>query len=91
MATIKAGYDNKPTHITVSTGEHDGKAAVWIEQFGLPRILGKHGVVRMGTLTGLKDGENYQPSTETLGYAEIGELIALRNEINEAIKELAGV
>lgn len=39
---------------------------------------------------GLKEVEGASHS-ETLAYASIGELIALRDEINTAIKKLAGV
>lgn len=79
MATIKDGYGGQPLEIRVSTGDHEGKASIWIEMVN---------EYKHHTLGG--DGEENMMH-ETLHYADIGELIALRDEINKAITELAGV
>lgn len=91
MATIKEGYDGKETRLTVVPRDDHRNIELWIEQFGLPRILGKKGVTRIGKLEDLKEGENYQPSTETMAYMTINEAIALRDELNDAIREAAGL
>lgn len=68
MAVIKAGFNDKPLHIRVSS--YDGSINVTVEQEGLK-----------------EDSQRY----ETLSYATIDELIALRDEINEALRKAVGV
>lgn len=74
------GYNGKPTEIRVSANDH-GTAEVWIDLQGLP----KYSQNAVGTVHELGLG------VETLSYMTITEAIALRNELNEAIKGMAGL
>lgn len=78
MATIANGYGNKPTHITLDTS--DGIARLNIEQMGL-----------LPSGMDVTSGSIHDSHSETMAYTNIQELISLRDEINKAIKELAGV
>lgn len=90
MVTIKDGYNGEKTEVIVTHQDGRDTIGLWIE-LGIPRILGAKGKTRIDTLKNLKDGETYEPSTETLSYMTITEAIALRNELNQAIKEAAGL
>lgn len=82
MATIKEGFDGKPLEIRVSARD-DGGVEVWVEQFdGF-----KYSEHDDGSTP--RDDPSYR--TETLAYATLEEVIKLRNELNTAIKEAAGV
>lgn len=75
MSEIKQGYDGKLTQIRIAkygTGK-DRKAEVWIEQEGVREVL----------LDGTDVGHS-----ETLAYASLDELLALRDEINGVIQDL---
>lgn len=94
MAIIKEGYDGKETQIRVDGRDSGGIAELWIEQKGLSIIKtgkGAEATYRKGKLQDLKDGELFLPDNETLAYMTIQEAIALRDELNVAIKEMAGV
>lgn len=98
---IKDGYGGKSTEIRVSAcesrriqGQPTPMAELWIEQKGLSLIKSGKGVdatYRKGKLADLKEGELYLPDNETLAYITIDEAIMLRDELNEAIKEMAGL
>ncbi len=85
MAVIKEGYNSKPLEIKVYA--NSGRMAeVWTEMFDGTKATQSMGI----------NAEGYDPDdsnlrTEVLHYATITELIELRDEINIAIKELAGV
>jgi hypothetical protein len=84
MAVIKAGYDNKQTHIRVSPALHDNHervAEVTIEQEGEPRFFIKE-------MDGEKVWERAHGHSETLAYATLDELLDLRDEINAVIQEI---
>ena len=72
MAVIKAGFDDKPLHIRVST--YEGSINVTVEQEGLNN-----------------GAERVIQRYETLSYATLEEIIALRDELNKVIKEHVGI
>lgn len=106
MTTIKAGYGSKPTEIRVNARD-DGKAELWIEQEGTqhwllgaslePTISGEKyedfTVVQDEKGNRFVKGENLRHviGQETLAYITIEEAIALRDELNEAIRTMAGL
>lgn len=79
MAVIKEGYSGKTTEIRVNGQDpsRGGFAELWIEQEGAPSYTA--------------DGQVSLGHSETLAYITIQEAIALRDELNVAIKEMAGV
>lgn len=85
MATIEEGFASQPFEIKVSAdGSYSGNVAeVWTEMFD---DFKKSELEVEGD-----EIENPKFRTQVLHYATITELIQLRNEINTAIKELAGV
>lgn len=91
MAVIKNGYGSKKTQIRIgfSTENGGGKAEVWIEQEGVPRFVAS----QLGGAYHPSDNayEKIDSHSETLAYAELTELIELRDELNEVIKKMAGV
>lgn len=96
MVTIEQGFNGKQTKISIVKADgHKHMADVTIEQFGLPRILGEGGVTRVGVgakgLKDLKNGETWVPSTTTAHYVSVEELLALRDEINQVLKEILNI
>ena len=84
MAVFKLGYDRKPLHIRVEA--RDGvraTAELWVEQFDGVKY----------TEYGSEGEDRGDPKfrTETLAYVSIDELLQLRDEINETLKEMIGV
>jgi hypothetical protein len=80
MATITDGYNGQATEIRVAARGTDA-AELWIEQDGLP----KYSTNAEGVTTQIDRG------VETLAYITIQEAITLRDELNVAIKEMAGL
>lgn len=89
MTEIKAGYNDQATSIRIY-GRRNGSAELWINQRGLPDEIAIKNykeesgdkIEIPGLLTRYK---------ETLSYITINELIQLKNEIEEAIKVIAGI
>lgn len=80
MATISQGYGGKPTYIKVCAGDDGHRMGyIWLEQKGIETIQRP-----------IEKGQKIIPY-ETLAYATIEEVIALRDECNETIKQLAGL
>jgi hypothetical protein len=73
---IKEGFGGRPMAIKVTTGDHEGRASIDID------MINSYRSEQLGSEHAMD---------ETLHYATISELIGLRDEINKAIKELAGV
>lgn len=82
MATIKNGYGDQETTIRIYARKGERKAEVWIGQDGQPTYSEND---RTGSIIRVGFG------TDTLAYASITELIDLRDEINEVIREMAGL
>lgn len=82
MTVIKEGYSGKPLEIKVYARE-GGMAELWTEMFD--------GVKRSEFEVPNDDLDSDKFRTEVLHYATLSELIELRDELNVAIKELAGV
>lgn len=103
---IEKGYNSKPTHIKINPRE-EGGAELWIKQEGTVEwLLGAttkkavedykyrdFEVVQDQYGNRLVFGEVITEYTgrETLSYMTIEELIALRDECNAVIRELAGL
>lgn len=85
---IKEGYNGKRTSIRINV---DGAIRLWLEQDGLPNMaVGKAVTARNGRVVKVIDEEVIGHS-ETLAYMDIKELIALRDECNEALRKVIGV
>lgn len=79
MATIKEGFAGEPFEIRVNASE--GRAEIWTDmRIDFTRIETAYGVEGTKAIR-----------QEYLHYGTITELIELRDEINRAIKEMAGV
>jgi len=82
MTIIKDGFGGQPLEITVDVSEGHSAAEVWIDTKVDPTRI---------TATINANGEGNGVRQEYLHYATITELITLRDEINRAIKGLAGL
>jgi hypothetical protein len=80
---IKDGYAGMPLEIRVTATEGDSHADIWTEMYDDTK--------RSEFEVPGDKKEDAKFRTEVLHYGTIEELIALRNEINQAIKILAGV
>lgn len=87
MATVQQGFGGKPTRIRVSARDtRDYKAEIWIEQEGVRRYAP---YVRGGGDNRTTDQfVEISGGSETLAYATLNELLALRDECNAVIQEL---
>lgn len=101
MATIKEGYGGKPTYISVDTSAGgDMTIGLNIDQKGVttkytyPKRVPIEGLIEVD-----QNGKRYVKTNqtittdgkETLAYMTLVEAISLRDELNVAIKEMAGV
>ncbi len=80
MAEIKEGYNGLP--LTIRVNVNDGRAEIWTDMFDEWKYS--------ETATG-QDKADPKFRTEVLHYADLTELVELRNELNEAIRTMAGV
>jgi len=80
MAIIKDGFAGGLLKIRVHTGDHERLASIWTDM--------KVDYSRIQTVYA-EEGDDLRQ--EYLHYATLTELVELRDEINKAIKELAGV
>lgn len=83
MATIKEGYDGQPLEIKVYARPDDRKTELWIGQFDEWKYKERD--------DDYIDENKANYRTETLAFITIQEAIALRDELNVAIKEMAGL
>ncbi len=80
MAEIKEGYNGLP--LTIKVNVNDGRAEIWTDMFDEWKYS--------ETDTG-QDKSDPKFRTEVLHYASLTELVELRNELNKAIRTMAGV
>lgn len=84
MATFERGNNGKPLKITVNaTGSGYSDAGIWIEQFDAFKYDAYESEG--------DDSSDEKFRTNTVTYVNIDELIRLRDEINQALKEMIGV
>lgn len=88
MAIIRDGFGSKPLHIDVQSRDESTTIELWTEMYDDTKSK-QH-------FATLKEGETHDPDdvrfrTRILHFMTIHEAIALRDEINNAIKRAAGV
>ncbi len=79
---IAKGYDGKPTHIKVNAFEDGRMAELWIDQKGL-----FHKQYSKSNVDGIEIAEAVG-NIETLAYITLDELLNLREEVNQAIRDI---